>query len=127
MSKKHMKAKGRNSPNFIMVRHDVYDSFAWKGLSCASVRVWLEIMRRYNGSNNGEMSLSCREAAIICGIGKGTAKRCFDELLEKGFIKVTENSSFNYKMKRARRWAATHEPYAGKMASNEWRNWQPKN
>lgn len=127
MSKKYQKAKGRNEPNFIQLRHDIYKSEAWKSLSTNAKCVWLEIVFRFNGKNNGEIPLSCREAASVCHIGKGTAKRCFDDLIERGLIKVTEESNFNYKMKRSRRWALTHKPYNNKMASNEWRSWKPEN
>jgi DNA-binding transcriptional regulator YhcF (GntR family) len=44
------------------------------------------VRRRYNGGNNGDLSLSLDEAARLLGIGKATAARAFAELEAKGFI-----------------------------------------
>jgi DNA-binding transcriptional regulator YhcF (GntR family) len=63
--------------------------------------VYLEIARRYFGTNNGEMSLSVREAAHFANIGKDTASKCFHELEAKGFIRRNVCGSFNWKLKQA--------------------------
>lgn len=119
---KYPKAKGRsNNQTFIMLRHDLFDSPAWFSLSCKARVAWTEIMRRYNGTNNGEISLSCRELAVRAKIGKGTAKKAFDELIEAGFIKIGRDSNFTYKMKEARRWIVTHMHYQDMKPTNEWR------
>jgi hypothetical protein len=120
-------SKGRSKGQFIMLRHDIIKSPAWRSLSTDARCVWTEIGLRFNGENNGEIPLSCREAAEFCNISKGTAKRAFDELLDRGFIKVGWFSSFTYKFKKSRRWILTHEKNDGKPPTNEWRTWKPKN
>ena len=120
----YSKAKGRGKGGkFVLVRHDMMKSEAWRALSTSARCVWLEIMFRYNGNNNGEIPLSCREAGELCGISKNTAWKAMTELQEKGFIKIGEYSSFTCKMKRATRWIVTHEACEGKAPTNEWRVW----
>ena len=120
------KAKGRSKSKFVMVRHDIMSSPAWLSLSPYARSVWLVLMKRYNSYNNGEIPLSVREASIEGGMSEGRAKKSFDELIEKGFIKITMNSSFTIKIKKSRRWAITHESLDKKPPSNEWRKWKPK-
>lgn len=115
------KSKGRSKGRFVTVRHDMMQSPAWQSLSTNARCVWLEIMRRYNGKNNGSIPLSCREAADLCNISKATAKRAFDELETKGFIKVHLYSTFTNKYKTSRRWIVTHESFDKKPPTNEWR------
>lgn len=122
---KYTKAKGRGKHNFVMLRHDMMKSAAWLSLSAKARCVWTEIMLRYNGNNNGEIPLSCREAGELCNIGKGTAKRAFDELKDKGFIKIGSYAGFQNKYRYATRWIVTHEFLDGKQPTNEWRNFKP--
>lgn len=119
------KAKGRSKQSFVMVRHDMMASEAWCSLSCKSRCVWLEIMRRYNGYNNGRISLSCREAALLCNISKNTASRCFIELQDKGFIRIGSYGGFRNKYRYASRWEVTHEKFDDQGPTNEWRKWKP--
>ena len=53
--------------------------------------------------------------------GKARANGAFKELTEKGFIKCTVDSSFNYKTKRARRFALTFEDLGNSLPTNEWK------
>ncbi len=118
------KAKGRSrTPNFVMLRHDMMESPAWLSLSCNAKCVWLEIRHRFKGDNNGNIPLSCREAAQLNKISKVTAKRAFDELEEKGFIKVALYSTFTNKQKTSRRWIMTHEPFNERPPTNEWKRY----
>ena len=119
--------KGRNKhPTFIMLRFDVHDSAAYLSLKPESRCVLQEVRRRFNGYNNGEIPLSCREAAELCNIGKTTAADAFTDLQAKGFIRIVEESGFNQKGgRRSRRWRLTEEGYNGQPPSNEWRSWKP--
>ena len=104
-----------------MLRHDMIDSAAWRSLSPNARCVWTQIMRRYNGNNNGDIPLACREASEYCNISKSTAARAFIELQDKGFIKVGIFAGFKNKHRVSTRWVITHEPLDSSKASDEWK------
>lgn len=122
---KYAKVRGRSkSTTFVMLRNDIIDSPAWLSLSAKSQALWLHIRRRYNGYNNGDIPLSCREAATRLNINKNTASQAFKELQETGFLKVGEFSGFKNKRRQATRWLLTNEEFNGKPPTNEWRKWE---
>ena len=122
----YTKANGRREPveKFIRLPHELFFSPAWRSLSCNARAAWLEVFGRYNGFNNGEIPLSCREVAISCGLGKTTAARAFDELINRGFLTIEEESAFNMKQKKSRRWYMTHLDSDKRMATNRWKRWK---
>ncbi len=122
MANKYFKAKGRSCQTFIMLRHDMMDSLAWKSLHPIAISIWLLIARRYNGYNNGDIPLSCREVASALHVSKDTAAKHFKELIDTGFIFVTENSGFNRKQRVSRRFALTHAPIGNNLPLNNWKN-----
>ena len=110
---------------FIMIYHWFWNSPAWRSLPPASRAIYLEIAQRYFGSNNGEISLSVREAARIVHIAKDTATKAFHELEEKGFIRRNVCGSFNWKLKHATTWILTEHPYNGEPATKNFARWSP--
>lgn len=120
-------ATGRSSKQtFIMIRHDIFDSTAWQSLSPVARCVWLAVVRRYNGINNGNIPLSCLEAAKQLGVSKNTTNIAFRELVKAGFLEMTINSGFNMKVRRSRRWRLTHEAAENTKATNDWKKWPAK-
>lgn len=115
---------GRSKITFIMLRHDIYDSDSWQSLSSQARSTWLELARRYNSFNNGRIPLSCREVSRLLCVSKDTASRAFNELIDRGLIKVKQNSGFNVKSRTSRRWALTSEPLNNQAPTNEWRYWK---
>lgn len=120
----YQKAKGRSKGSFVMLRHDIMKSDAWRSLSPNARCVWLEIMFRYKGDNNGDIPLSCREAGALLGASKNTGHRAFLQLEDRGFIKVGLIAGFKNKQRMATRWIVTHASYNGKAPTNEWRKWK---
>lgn len=122
----YSKSKGRRSaPSFVMLTNDIIDSEAWKSLSSNSQALWLHIRRRYNGYNNGDIPLSCREAGELLNISKNTAGKAFKELLDRGFIKVGSVGGFRVKKRYSTRWILTDEEFNGCKATKEWKKWKP--
>lgn len=114
--------KGRNkSSNFVQLPFHMMDSAAWCGLSAFAQALWLHIVHRYNGFNNGEIGLSCREASIRLNCSKDRASQAFNELIQAGFIKIGRDANFNYKTKQSRRWILTHRALKEIAPTNEWR------
>jgi DNA-binding transcriptional regulator YhcF (GntR family) len=66
-------------------------------LSPRAVVAYLELARRYNGSNNGWLHLSVRELARAWNWSRASAARAIGELVEKGFVEITRASGFNVK------------------------------
>jgi hypothetical protein len=111
---------------------------AWIDLDPLARALYLELAQRYNGVNNGEITLSCREAAKALRIGKSTAARMLEQLASHGFIAVKQKSGFNLKIREgfATRWRLTEYPTREgkdrandfmKDATTDFMKWRPEN
>lgn len=74
---------------FCALPHKVLDCVAYANLSGSATRLLLEIMRIYNGNNNGQIHVTL--GVLKCrGWNSGDVfTRARQELLEKGFIQMT--------------------------------------
>lgn len=127
MSSMLRNGRNRNKGKFVMLRHDIMESTAYRALSTEARCVYHEVKYRFNGHNNGDIPLSCREAGELCGFSKSTASDAFNELLQKGFVRVAEQAGFNQKGgRRSRRWSLTEERNKGQPPTADWRKWQPE-
>lgn len=98
-------------------------SDAWRSLTGSAVKVFVELRSRYNGLNNGDLSLSFAEAADLLALGKSTIARAFGELESKGFIQKT--SEGQWYGRKAATWTVTDRPQKkGEPASNCWQSWR---
>jgi len=104
------------------LRHAMLESDAWRNLSGPGIKVYLELCRRFNGRNNGQIHLSQAEAARLLHIGKSTAKRALLELEQLGFIKFASRGSFFGRL--AATFILTDTSYQGHPPTNEWRSWR---
>jgi hypothetical protein len=86
-------------------------------------KLLLAVWRRHNGSNNGEISFSVREAEAI-GFSKDQTSRAFKELVSKGFLKVRTDSAFTCKLRLARTWEITAEACDDRPPSKDFMRWQ---
>lgn len=121
--------KGKRSEGqYVPLPYAVLKSPAWRCLSGAAVKVFLELHTRFNGGNNGNVRLSMNEAAKALGIGKATAQRAFVELQDKGFIALTNPG--NWYHRRAHEWRLTQKPMQTPQGqqgpTHDWKNWSPK-
>ncbi len=120
---KRPNATGRNETvQYFSVSYAMAQSPAWRSLSGAALKVWVELRCRFNGRNNGQLSLSWDEAARLLGLGKGTVGRAFAELEAKGFIKMTKRGQWYGR--RATTWAVTDKSYQGHLAAHAWKHWK---
>ena len=121
-------SKGRNKPKYVGLSHSMIDSLAFQSLSPKAIALLVYMFRRYNGFNNGDISFSCREAANLLYISKDTANKAFQELTEKGFIRIDKDSSFFMKKAKAIHWEITCWPLkSGTAPTNDWCAWKPEN
>jgi DNA-binding transcriptional MocR family regulator len=104
MARKHDKER---NDRYFQLHHYMLRTDAWKALSAAAVRVYIQIGSRYNGANNGRLVFSVRDAAGECNLDKGTASRAFKELVDRGFIEETRHGSLSKKTRIASEWRLT--------------------
>ena len=119
------KGRSKKGGRFVPIPHDMLSSVAWRSLGGAAVKVYVELRSRFNGGNNGDLSLSMDEAARLLHMSKATVWRAFVELEEKGFIAKTKPG--HWYGRRATTWAVSDRPHGPQPPTNAWRDWRPKN
>jgi DNA-binding transcriptional MocR family regulator len=81
---------------------------------------------RFNGGNNGRLTLSYAEAAETLGMGKATVQRAYDELVDHGFLALEQEG--NWYQRRAHEWRLTTKPMQApkgrQSPTNDWHRWQ---
>ena len=118
---------GRESAKerFCALSFQLVDSMAFQHLSHAGMRVLVLLKRRFNGINNGDICLSCRDVAKACPMSRNTAGRAFQELQQKGFITQTRLGYFANGGNVASAWKLNTDKNKGEnRPSNEWKKWK---
>jgi len=108
---------------FVPISHEMAHSTAWRSLKGTAVKVYIELRSRFNGFNNGDLSLSLEQAASLLHIGKATAQRAFRELEDKGFIEMRVRG--HWWGRRATTYSVTDRPMGNNQPTNRWRTWRP--
>ena len=122
---KRLAKKGviESKERFIKLTYPLIESEAWRWLRPISKAVYIELRRRYNGLNNGRISLSLSEAAHILKASKSSISTALKQLETHGFIKLIKKGYFTGRM--ASEYALTDEQLDGYPPTREWRQWQP--
>ena len=84
-----------------MLHWIILDSQGWHDLSANARLAYVELFRRYNGANNGTISMSARALAQRLGCSKATAARALSELDDAGFIQTMKVGTFTRKNRLA--------------------------
>ena len=123
--KKGQAKKGiiESTERFVKLTYPLIESEAWRWLRPISKAVYIELRRRYNGLNNGKISLSLSDAAHILKASKSTISTALNQLEAHGFIKLIKKGYFTGRM--ASEYALTDEQLDGYPPTREWRRWQP--
>jgi DNA-binding transcriptional MocR family regulator len=61
---------------------------AWASLKPGPRALYIELKRRFNGTNNGDIFLSHRDAALALGVNRNTVGAYFYDLADRGFIRL---------------------------------------
>jgi hypothetical protein len=119
---------GPNKPkSFVKLDDDLIDSEAWLHLSPPAFKLLVAVWRRHRGpANNGCIPFSIRDARKLLGCGPNQARKYFEELERKGFLRLTRESSFNVKTKLAREWEITAEPVGDSTPAADFKDWKPE-
>jgi hypothetical protein len=102
-------------------------STAWQSPPSPSRALYVELAKRYNGSNNGKIGYSVRQAAEDLNITPGTASRHFRILTKRGFIEPMKKGAFSLKERHATEWRMTEFicDVTGKPPTKDFMSWQP--
>lgn len=84
--KRHKTGAGR----FVQLPEWVQASDAWATLPTGPRALYIELKRRFNGTNNGAIYLSHRDAAAALNVHRNTVGPWFNALEERGFIYLTQ-------------------------------------
>jgi hypothetical protein len=103
---------------------------AFRSLSVGARALLLELKALFNGSNNGSLFLSVRDAGLRLNVGKTCAAKLFRELLDRGFIRTAERGAFNLKSRAGQRkattWILTEHPMGDALdGTKDFMRWQP--
>lgn len=85
----------RSEPQHIRLYHSITGTDAWAALSGNAIKVLIALVRMDNGTKNGDLFFSARAAAQATGLSKNTAHKCLRELVDKGFIRITDAGRFH--------------------------------
>lgn len=97
------RGRSKKGPPFVQVLHWVMDSAPWLALPAVEKAAYVQLSRRFNGSNNGRLALSARVLADELHIGKATAARALNALVESGLVQCVKDCGFNMKSERLSR------------------------
>lgn len=112
---------------WVGMRHDIFDSPAFRTCRPNDRALLWELIRLYNGYNNGKIFLSQRLAAERLGLTDLKAvRKAFERLQERGLIALTEPGSFSRKVQHASTWRLTFQPSTSGGATDEWKVWRPE-
>jgi hypothetical protein len=101
---------------FVQLHHWVLNTQSWKDLNVIERCLYIELLKRYNGQNNGEIGYSARLAAQDLKIGKDAAAKGLRGLQAHGFIVVEKRGAFHCKVRHASEYRLT--AYESNIATN---------
>lgn len=116
--------RSKGDGQYAPLPYALLQSPVWRALGGAAVKVWLELRSRFNGGNNGRLTLSLEEAAPLLRLGKATVLRAFNELVEAGLVVQTRRGRWYGRL--ASEWAVTDRGTDSAPPSNAWRHCEPR-
>ena len=89
MASKPYKANKKGAGRHVQLPEWLQSSKAWAALKPGPRALYVELKRRFNGHNNGQIFLSHRDAANALNVHRNTVGPWFEDLQERGFIRLT--------------------------------------
>lgn len=101
------------------------ESEAYQSLGSHARALLMEFRMLYNGDNNGEIYMGLRQMMARLHVGRKAAEIARDQLIDRGFVKVMREGSFNVKIRHATEWAITNEPVGdATLPTKEYMSWK---
>ncbi len=129
MSKRKPYKRGKKGAGrFVQLTEYMQATAAWRDLKPGPRALYIELKRRFTGSNNGEIYLSHRDAAKALNVHFNTVGGYFAALEEHGFIRMTVGPHLGPSgIGQAAKWALEELPTPdGMPASKGFVTWSPK-
>ena len=89
MAKQYKRYKRGGAGRHVQLPEWLQVSEAWATMTPGARALYIELKRRFNGSNNGQIFLSHRDAAQALNVHRNTVGKFFRELEQRGFIRLT--------------------------------------
>ncbi|MBF9060315.1 hypothetical protein HKCCSP123_14110 [Rhodobacterales bacterium HKCCSP123] len=127
MTKRNRNPK-RKAGRHVQISEHLQATAAWATLKPSPRALYIELKRRFNGHNNGQIVLSHRDAAKALNVHRNTVGPWFAELQERGFIEMVVAPHLGPEgVGRATVWALQEQPTAdGKPAKRGFEKWRAK-
>jgi DNA-binding transcriptional regulator YhcF (GntR family) len=128
VASKRAKLKGRTDreARHVRLEHWLMDTPAWLDLDTVSRCAYIEVKRRYWGTNNGQIVIGVRELGTALHVSLVTASRALKRLQDHGFIAVMQKGSFNRKVRHASEYRLTEFgcDVTNALATKDFARWQ---
>jgi hypothetical protein len=134
MARKLSKTKGRaDTGRFCGIPHSLMDTPAYISLSPGAVKLFLDLLRQFNGRNNGCI-VAVHSQLKQRGWAESSMHKALSELIRKGFLVRNFQGGLGPAGKKPSRYRFTFLPaeapdfdcpWTG--PSNEFRAWEPDN
>ncbi len=111
----------------IRLTHFMLRTAAWRSLTPAQRAVYIELLLRYTGFNNGRIAAPLRNIAVACRINKDTAGEALKVLEQRGFIECVTPGAFSRKVRHAGEWRLTDRKcdISNVRGTNAFQRWRP--
>ena len=123
--KPYKHSKRRNKERFLMLYEWMTESPAWRDMSPTARSLYCEMKTRFNGSNNGKITLSHREAAERLNLNRNTMGRYFAELEEHQFIRAAQGHCLGPSgIGQTTHWILEELDFNGQAATKAFMSWK---
>ena len=128
MAGRSYKRGKRGAGRHVQLPEHLQATAAWRDLKAGPRALYIELKRRYIGSNNGRIILSHRDAADALNAHRNTVGNWFKELEEHGFIAMTHAPHLGPSgIGLAAQWALQELPTCdGRAPTMGFRHWKPR-
>lgn len=127
MAKVDAKGRSKGALKHVRLHEWLLRSDAYRSLDCYAKCLLVELYRRYNGINNGEIGCSVREAAKLISASVNTARKAFEQIQDRGFARIYEKGHFRVKVRHSTTWILTEFSYAGRAPTKDFMTWKIQN
>lgn len=107
MARHNKTGRSKTASRFVMLEEYLLRSDAWQEASPNARAALIELLRRYNGTNNGSIRMGVRELGPLLGRSHHYAARALLELEELGFIECKSLGGFAMRNRKASEYLLT--------------------